>query len=315
MLAARAIGWGQDPVLEEIPTPEPGSGETLVEVAAAPCVHFDLSVMSGNFFANPDLPFTPGHEGTGKVVESATHAAGAAVRLRAGPVGLTRDGTWAQFVVVPDGELEPLSAAADLQLAAAYQSPCATAHAALRLVGNLQPGQSVAVTGGSGCVASVTAQLALRLGASRVVAFHRDPAQRDLIPAGVEAVVWTGSDCLAPFEGEDGFDLVVEVLGGDVLAQFATRATKPGGLVAVVGYAASEDLSIYIPDLLHANVTISPVNLIRLADAIPPSSELLAEVERGDLHLHTQAFPLTELPTALEMLRSGTAGGRVVLTP
>src|SRR5262249_18524286 len=130
MLSARAKEWGVDPVLEDIPVPSPGPGESLVRVEAASCVHFDLSVLSGEFFANPELPCAPGYEGAGRIVESAAHPVDAPVRLRSSEVGLTRDGCWAEFVVVPDDDLEPLSEGADLALAAAFQSPCSTAHAA-----------------------------------------------------------------------------------------------------------------------------------------------------------------------------------------
>lgn len=315
MRAAVATAWKTDPVVQVVPDPAPGPGEALVEVAAASCAHFDLSVMTGEFFVVPELPFVPGAEGAGRVLESAVHAPGTPVRIRGRSVGMTRDGAWAERLVAAADDLEALAPEADLVLAAGFYSACATAHAALRIVGGLSPGQTVAVTGASGSVGYLTAQLALRLGASRVVAFHRDPAQAHLIPAGAEPVVWDGEDGLAPFAGEEGFDLVVDVIGGDVLALLATRATKPGGRVAMVGYAANEELSISIPGLLGANVSLMPVSLKRMQGEVPPPAELLAEVERGDVAVRLAEVPLGELPRALDLLRAGTAGGRIVLVP
>jgi NADPH:quinone reductase-like Zn-dependent oxidoreductase len=315
MRAAIATAWKADPVVQVVPDPSPGPGEALVEVVAASCAHFDLSVMTGEFFVVPGLPFIPGAEGAGRILSSSVHPAGTAVRIRGGSVGTTRNGAWADRLIAADDELEVLTPGTDLVLAAGFYSACATAHAALRLVGAFSPGQTVAVTGASGSVGYLTAQLALRLGAGRVVAFHRDPAQAHLIPAGAESAIWNGEATLAPFEGGEGFDLVVDVVGGDVLALLATRATKPGGRVAMVGYAAAEELSLSIPDLLGASVSLAPVSLKRMQGDVPPAAELLAEVERGDVEVRLSKVPLAELPRALDLLRQGTAGGRIVLIP
>ncbi|MGV1047287.1 MAG: quinone oxidoreductase family protein [Solirubrobacterales bacterium] len=315
MLAARTFNWQDDPRVEEVPEPVAAPGESLVEVAAGYLAHFDLSVLTGEFFVVPPLPFIPGVAGAGHVLESERFPAGTPVRISGSDVGMLRDGTWAERVSVPDDGIEQLPETADLALASCFFPGLATAHAALHLVGSLAPGQRVAVTGATGAVGSLTMQVALRSGAGRVVGFHRDPAQAHLISAGAESVVWEGEDTVARFEGENAFDLVVDVVGGEVLALLATRATKRGGRVAVVGYAAADEIPITITDLIDADVSLMPVNLKHLVTAVPPARDLLTEIDDAGLEVRITTLPLSEMSEGLDLLRRGTAGGCIVLVP
>ena len=54
--------------VREVPTPEPGQGEVLVEVAGAGACHSDLSVMMGKFPIIDEFPMILGHENAGRVV-------------------------------------------------------------------------------------------------------------------------------------------------------------------------------------------------------------------------------------------------------
>jgi len=68
MQAAVAEKFGQPLVIREIPVPEPGPGQALVEVVASGVCHTDLHAADGDWPVKPALPFTPGHEGAGIVV-------------------------------------------------------------------------------------------------------------------------------------------------------------------------------------------------------------------------------------------------------
>lgn len=69
MQAAVVRAFGQALVLEEVPRPKPGRGEVLVRIAACGVCHTDLHAAHGDWPIKPTLPFVPGHEGVGEVVE------------------------------------------------------------------------------------------------------------------------------------------------------------------------------------------------------------------------------------------------------
>jgi alcohol dehydrogenase, propanol-preferring len=68
MQAAVVEEFGQPLVVREIPVPEPGPGQALVEIVASGVCHTDLHAADGDWPVKPTLPFTPGHEGAGIVV-------------------------------------------------------------------------------------------------------------------------------------------------------------------------------------------------------------------------------------------------------
>lgn len=318
MRAAYVEELSPEPRVEvgERPEPERGAGETLIAVAAATVAHFELTVLSGEFFPRqPPLPFIAGSEVAGRVLESEAFAPGTLVRVGGAGVGVVRDGGWAERMVAPDAAIDALPDGVDPAIAAAYFSPAGTAHAALNIVGGLRPGDSIAVTGATGAVASLTMQLALRAGAGRVVGFHRDPDKGHLLPEGAESVRWEGAATADRFRGEEGFDVVVDVVGGEITALLATRAIKPGGTLVMVGYAGSDELSASLTELIVADVSLKPVNAINLEGQMRPAANAMLTEIGGELELRTVSLPLDEVNEAIALLLRGTAGGRILLEP
>jgi len=68
MKAAVVQQFGEPLVLREVPVPQPGPGQALVEIIASGVCHTDLHAADGDWPVKPSLPFTPGHEGAGIVV-------------------------------------------------------------------------------------------------------------------------------------------------------------------------------------------------------------------------------------------------------
>ena len=69
MQAAVVEKFGEPLVVREVPVPSPGPGQVLVEIFASGVCHTDLHAADGDWPVKPTLPFTPGHEGAGTVVE------------------------------------------------------------------------------------------------------------------------------------------------------------------------------------------------------------------------------------------------------
>src|SRR5208283_2484891 len=101
MRALRFAEFGSPSVLriEEVTIPEPGEGEALVHVRAAAINPSDIADVAGRF-RNTTLPRTPGRDFANVVVKGAQHE-GEEVWGSAPKLGIERDGSHAEYVVVP----------------------------------------------------------------------------------------------------------------------------------------------------------------------------------------------------------------------
>ena len=313
MRAARVHGVGREPVLEEVPDPEPGDGETLVEIAAALVSHFDTGLANGRLPVSPPFPYVPGTGAAGHVLESTTFDRGALVEIRGGGIGVTRQGTWAERLVAPDEAVHRLPAETDPAVGATFSSPFMTAEVALFEVGGLEPGERVAVTGAGGAVGSVVVQLALAARASEVIALVSREERRSAVPTG--ATVAVGPDEAAGAL-ETSVDLLVDTVGGELLPELIERV-RPGGRACLIGYTAGEDVAFNLPRLLFADVRLLPVNLIHWRRKMGDRLQALAvdQLQQKKLAIPVQSFALADVADAVRTLRSGRATGSVVLVP
>lgn len=324
MKALRIHAWGEPPRLDEVEVPQPGPGEALVEVAAASLSHFDLTVASGEFGIRPDLPYVPGVEGAGTVVQSDVFTPGARVSIRGGGVGVTTPGTWAELVVVPHEALTEVPEGLDLDLAAVAYDPLTTAHVSLHGVGRLGnwPDADVAsvadevvlVTGAAGGVGSMVVQMALRAGA-RVIAVVSSEARFPLVPKGAEVVSMKDAVRAAELAADPAVTLVVDTVGGEGLAERMTWV-RPGGRVAVVGYTAGTAATLDLPNWLLGDVSVLPVNLLRRAgegDAVV--DELTRLLVADEFVVALEASAMSDVAEALDRLTTGRVNGRAVLHP
>ena len=324
MKALRIHAWGEPPRLDDVEAPQPGPGEALVEVAAASLSHFDLTVASGEFGIRPELPYVPGVEGAGTVVESDVLAPGTRVSIRGGGLGITTPGTWAELVVVPHEALTEVPHGLDLDLAAVAYDPLTTAHVSLNGVGRLgdwpdvdvhaAADEVVLVTGAAGGVGSMVVQLALRAGA-RVIALVSSEARFPLVPQGAELVSMKDAGRAAELAADPAVTLVVDAVGGEHLAERMTWV-RPGGRVSVVGYTAGTSATFDLPNWLLGDVSVLPVNLLRRAgegDAVV--DELTRLLVAGELVVALEAFAMSDVAEALDRLTSGRVNGKAVLHP
>jgi NADPH2:quinone reductase len=259
--------------LEDVPTPRPGPGEVLLRVRYAALNPADRLLIEGRYPGAGQLPLTVGRDGAGVVHEA--QAGGrfrkgeAAVVLRS-EIGVTRQGTLADFVVVPEDVLAPIPAGWSLQEAAAAPLVYLTAWKALVTQGGLKCGETVLVTGASGGVGIAAIQLAKALGA-RVIALSRDAAKRArLIALGADAALDDTAPDLAgqvgKASGGRGPDLVIEHLGGPRLAEHMAMASM-NGRIMVIGLLAGRSVELDLGMLLFKQMRIEGVHVGKYAPA------------------------------------------------
>lgn len=313
MRAVRVTAWNADLRIDDVPVPRRAHGHSLVRVEAATVGHVDRTIWSGAFVRHPPLPYTPGLEAAGTVLESDSFAVGARVWMRGGGLGTAVDGTWAEFVAAPDAAMGELPANVAFDVGAAFFSPCTSAWIAVHSIGELRAGQRVIVTGATGAVGSVVVQLALDLGA-HVIATVSRPERQAALPARVNAVVVNGTERSESIEGFDA-DLLVDTVGGPVLAA-VLPLVKHGGRAVLVGYLAGSTVTLDLPAFMQRDVSLHPLNMIRReaeGRAVVPG--LLDRLGDGRISLAVTTFPLDDASRAFQWLTDPGHLGRAVLLP
>jgi NADPH2:quinone reductase len=234
------------------------------------------------------------------------------VWIRGGGVGLGRNGCWAERIVVPDAAVHVLAEDVAPELAATFFVPASSAHLALHGIGELEPGERVAVRGAAGSVGTAAVQLALAAGAAEVLGIVRTVDQAERVAPGAEAVVAPDAAALARLAGSD-VDLVVDCVGGPELPGLLPLV-RPGGRIVAVGYVGGTSVELSLPLLIGHDVRILPLNGLRHEEGAfaTVAPWLLSELAAGRLELPVRTHPLEHVDAAIEDLRRG-GGGRVAL--
>ncbi|HEY2098402.1 MAG TPA: zinc-binding alcohol dehydrogenase family protein [Pseudonocardia sp.] len=268
----RSHGPGEQLKAEEVELTA-GPGETLVEMRLAAVTPLDRSTLTGK---QPCMPFVPGSEGTGVVLSSDVAAAGAPVVVRGEGVGLTRQGVWGRYAVVPDAAVHALPSSLEPAAALALLTPALTAHTAVRRVAGVLQGETVVVTGVSGLVGRMCAAIARAAGASRVIGLVWLDDSVDSATALVDQVVRV--DGLGQVGRELPWcDAVIDTMGGPVTGGVLGHVS-PGGRVAVLGYKAGEFTTIDLHQLIGRGLRVLPVNLQRTELAPDAVGQALADI-------------------------------------
>ncbi|MFI5987820.1 zinc-binding alcohol dehydrogenase family protein [Streptomyces sp. NPDC051555] len=314
MLASRLHAWGKTIDIEEAapPTQAP-QGEIVVAMEAAAVTHLDLTLMSGTFSYRPALPFTPGTAGVGTVTAGQEALVGKRVLVRGAGIGLERPGTWAEQITVPVDAVRVVPQDADATLAATCYSPMTTAWAAAEPVGQVKPGERVLVTGPSGGVGSMTVQMAARTGA-HVIALVRNEQEAGSVPeAAAEVLIGRDPESVERLGAHGGIDAVLDTVGGDTVPTLLP-AIKPGGRIVMIGYVAGKTLTLDLPTLLAADVSLLPMNMVRRHVPDDVFHTLLTELSSGTLTLNTTTFAFIDLNRALEARTGGSVSGTIAIT-
>lgn len=255
--------------LGEYPKPGPGPREVLIRVAYAALNPADRLLVEGKYPGPGKLPLTVGRDGSG-VVEGV----GADCRLRQGDrvlalrseVGITRQGTLAEYVVVPEESVAPVPEGWSMQEAAASSVAYLTAWKALVDQGGLCKGESVLVTGASGGVGIAAVQLAKILGA-RVVALSRSEAHRvRLLELGADHAI----DAAAPdldtlIRAAVGtVALTVENVSGPFI-QTSLNLSTLNSRIMVIGMLAGTSVQVSLGALLFNQVRIEGVHVGKMS--------------------------------------------------
>jgi NADPH:quinone reductase len=238
----------------ELPEPEPGPGQVVVDVRAAGISYPDVLLSQGRYQYRPEPPFAPGAEVAG-VIRSAPE--GARVRPGDRVAAFTMVGGLAEVVAVDADLVLPIPDSLDFVTAAALPMNYLTCHFALRHRGALQSGETVLVHGAAGGIGSAAVQLASLWGA-RVLAVVSDAGRAETARrAGAAEVLLADGflDTVRELTGGTGVDVVVDPVGGDRFTD-SCRALRATGRILVVGFTGGEIPTVRVNRLLLSNTSV-----------------------------------------------------------
>jgi len=307
MKAVRFDRYGGIDVLDvrEVPRPQPGTGEVLVEVKAAGVNPGEAMIRQGVFdeIFPATFPSGQGSDLAGVVAEVGTGVDAFSVGDEV--LGFTDDrASHAEFVVVPADQLTPKPPAVSWEAAGGLFVAGTTAYAAVRSV-ELTPGDTVAIAGAAGGVGTIAVQLAKRTGATV------------LGIAGPSNDEWLAAHGVIPVNYGDGLagrlraatpdgrvDALLDFFGGGYVELAVTElGIAPQRIDTVIDFPALERFGVMFVGNQDA------------ADAAV-LAELAALIAAGQLEVPiAEAIPLDEVQRAYRTLERRHTRGKIVLRP
>jgi len=342
MLAARVEehGAAESLRLADVPVPEPGPGEVLVEVRAAGLNHLDLWVRRGVPGHAFPLPLTLGSDASGVVAALGTGVKRATVGDEViiapgfscgvcdaclagddplcrdyGILGETRDGTCAEYVAVPEANLIPRPSTVDWPTAGCFALAALTSWTMLVDRAALRPADTLLVIAGGSGVGSLAVQIGRLLGC-RVIATAGGPEKCARLPGlGADATIDHSREPISArvleLTAGRGADVVFEHVGEATWAE-SLRSLARGGRLVTCGATSGAKAEVHLRRLFFKNLSI-------IGNTMGPRGHLhrlVRLLERGVLRpVIAGVRPLRELIEAHRTLEERRVIGKLVVLP
>jgi NADPH:quinone reductase len=314
MRAVQIEEFGGPEVLQvaEVPKPEPGAGEVLIEVSRAGMNFADTHQRENSYLARYETPLILGGEVAGTTPDGRR------------VVALVPSGGYAEYAVAHESAVYEIPDGLDDGAALALIIQGLTAWHLYKTSARLAPGESVVVISGAGGVGSLAVQLGKPFGAGRVIATASTPEKRALaMELGADAAVDPASEDLtaAFIEANDGnqVDVVFEMSGGRVF-DAAANALAPFGRIVAYGIASREQNTVETGRLMRKSRSVVGFWLMhclgRREMMEEPLADLFDRTARGELKPQIgETYALSDVRRAHEDLQGRRTSGKVLLDP
>jgi NADPH:quinone reductase len=304
--------------VSEVPKPSAEPGEVLVKVEASGINPSDLASVQGRFPGSV-LPRIVGRDFAGKVVEGPTELIGTEVWGTGGDLGISRDGTHAEYLAIPQQAVARRPANLSVEEASIAGVPFITAFSAMFHLGHLKEGEWVIVSGAAGAVGQAAIQLAHAKGA-RVVALVRDASELWVSQStAVQAIAQSDQGNLEELvrgaTSGRGADLALNGVGSSIFGSLA-GSLAVGGRQVVYSVAGGREFTLDLLSFYQKQFALFGLSTQRLdvTDCAAILNEIAPLFESGALKPPAigERFPLSEAAQAYSRVASGK-GGKVVL--
>ena len=322
MKAIRIHEFGQsEDVLkyEDVPLPEPKTGEVLIKVEAASLNRADLGLRKGTDRIVADaLPVIPGREFAGTIAKLGAGVNEFTVGQRA--IGYPSLGGYAEYAVAKTSEVRPVPNGVTTSQAAALPTASLTAWFGLRTDGDLKSGEWLLVHGGSSGVGVAAIQIAKHLGAKVIATSGSEVKCRRLRALGADVTIDVSENDFAVevmrVTKDRGVDVVLEMIGGEVY-QKSLQVLAPGGRLFSIGgaFGPIPDPPSTLTDGRRATrfsitnyLKAKPEEFMQLDNILQLVQEKKLDAGIG------KTFPLTETRAAQRYLEGREHFGKVMLS-
>jgi NADPH:quinone reductase-like Zn-dependent oxidoreductase len=304
-------------LLESAPLPQPAAGEVRVRVRAAALNHRDVFVTQGKY-PGVTLPAILGSDGAGEV-----DGVGDVViypmlgwgddprawKPNAQILGMPHQGTFAQYVCVPEENVFAKPAALSMQEAAAIPLAGLTAYRAAFTRGALQAGETVLITGIGGGVQTFVLLFAKHVGARAIVTSGSDEklARARELGADVTINYRTDKDWHKTARAAGPVDLAVDSTGGEILNK-AISALRVGGRAVIYG-ATLGDATLRPFSIFWNHIDLRGTSMGSPEDF----RNMLALFNHGLRPVIDRVYPLAETSAAAERMNDAKQFGKIVI--
>ncbi len=324
---------------EEIETPKPKSGNILVKVLAAGVNRLDHSLREGSVVPELAFPHILGADAVGEVHELGQGVTELEIGERVIVIpgfptddaetdirptvtapsfalpGLHISGTYTQYMEVPARAVVKDETGLAPEEIATLPVVLATAAHSVKGIGGVKAGDKVLVHAGASGSGSMLIQVAKALGAEVATTIRNDAKANFAKDAGADLVINTRTEDVVErvkeWTGGQGADVVIDNMGGDVLAT-SIEAVKALGVVVAFGFAAGPEVSFDVRSLFFAQKQLKG----SMASDIEDLEWGLAQVKAGKIKpLLDRAMPLRDAAEAHRLVANSEVKGNIVLLP
>ena len=306
MRGARVHRFGDSLQIDDLPEPQPGPGEVLVDIEFIGVNPLDVWVTQGTVAGGSQpLPFIPGIEAVG-VLEGRRYV------VNASDLGTARDGLYRERAAVAEAALLPLPEGVDPAQAAVMPVTGRTAWWLVNDVAPVKAGDRVIVLGASGGVGSLVVQLAKGRGAVVWGQTSSPEKAESITAAGADRAVVADADDLAVQLAELAPTIAFDALGGR-FTRVLVEALQMGGRIGLYGTSSNPEGTIDLRTLYRKGVSLLP-------GSVPPDRQraaveaALAELAAGRLRVTVdEVLPLDRAAEAHRRILAKAVRGKLIL--
>src|SRR5262245_56998914 len=319
VVVCRELGPPESLALEEVPAVPLQPGEVRVAIRAAGINFPDVLMVAGEYQLKPPLPFTPGVEAAGDVVQVDEGAKGVAVGDKV--IVKMRHGAYCSEAVVTPAQLTPMPSTFDYAEAATFLAGHGTAYHALIDRGRLTPGEVLLVHGAGGGVGLAAVELGKMLGATVIATASSDEKLEIAKSRGADHLVCYDRepfrDAVKRITDGRGADVVFDTVGCEVF-ESSMCCINWGARLLVIGFTGGIGLAKTNLLLIKGTSVLG----VRAGEAVrknPALGEvrirrLIEWAEAGKLRPNvSHRLPLQDYAKAMRLLIDRKAIGRVAL--
>lgn len=342
MRAAVLHGWNEEVRLETVPVPSPGPGEVLLRVRACAPDQLDVTISAGRRSNAKTPPLILGHEIAGDVAALGPGVEGIEVGTRAtvycylicgrcsfcllgretlceqqrGIVGVQIDGGYAEYVVVPAGNVVPIPPGLDYAPACVVPGVVAAAYHAIDRRLQVRPNDTALIVGAAGGVGVHAVQLAKLAGARVIGADISDERLAHLRDLGADETinVLAGDPVKAALDLTDGrgVDKLLELVATTDSLDRSFRSLAVAGTLAIMGAQPGSQVQADAVRFVYGEMTVTGSRSVSRQEL----AQTLGLIARGALRpIISETRPLEDAADVLDRLKRNLVFGKVVLLP